>query len=104
MSKAKQSGGGSGELPIETDFRLKQERTFEPKKHVPVERAEIAFIEPPGPDEVEIPEQKQHFKLPARFGAVPLDSEPLGWSVETRPAEFKRTKFRLFRNVPAVFH
>jgi len=28
MSKAKKNGGG-GELPIETDFRLKQERTFE---------------------------------------------------------------------------
>jgi hypothetical protein len=86
MSKAKKNGGGSGELPIETDFRLKQERTFEPKKIVPVERAEIAFIEPTGPDEAEIPEQKQHFKLPARFGAVPLDSEPIGWSIETRPA------------------
>jgi DNA modification methylase len=94
MSKAKQSGGGSGELPIETDFRLKQERTFEPKKNVPVERAEIAFIEPPGPDEVEIPEQKQHFDLPVRFGAVPVDKAPLGWEVETRRPEFKVTKFQ----------
>ena len=94
MSKAKQSGGGSGELPIETDFRLKQERTFEPKKSAPVERPEIAFIEPPGPDEVEIPEQKQHFDLPVRFGAVPVDNAPLGWEVETRRAEFKVTKFQ----------
>jgi DNA modification methylase len=93
MSKAKKNGGG-GELPIETDFRLKQERTFEPKKNAPVERPEIAFIEPPGPDEVEIPEQKQHFDLPVRFGAVPVDKEPLGWQVETRRAEFKVTKFQ----------
>ncbi len=83
-----------GELPVETDFRLKQERSFEPKKNTPAERPAISFIEPPGPEDVEIPEQKQHFKLPARFGAVPLDSEPLGWAVETRPAEFKRTKFQ----------
>ena len=94
MSKAKQSSGGSGELPIETDFRLQQERTFEPKKIVPVERAEIAFIEPPGPDEVGIPEQKQHFDLPVRFGAVPVDKAPLGWEVETRRAELKVTKFQ----------
>jgi DNA modification methylase len=94
MSKAKQSGGGGGELPIETDFRLQQERTFEPKKNQPVERAEIAFIEPPGPDEVEIPEQKQHFDLPVRFGAVPVDKAPLGWEVETRRAEYKVTKFQ----------
>ncbi len=94
MSQAKQRGGGSGELPIETDFRLKQEQTFEPKKSAPVERPEIAFIEPPGPDEVEIPEQKQHFDLPVRFGAVPVDKAPLGWEVETRRAEFKVTKFQ----------
>lgn len=94
MSKAKKNGGGGGELPIETDFRLKQERTFEPKKNQPVERAEIAFIQPPGPDEVEIPEQKQHFDLPVRFGAVPVDKAPLGWEVETRRAEYKVTKFQ----------
>jgi DNA modification methylase len=84
----------SGELPIETEFRLKQERAFEPKKSAPVERPEISFIEPPGPDEVEIPEQKQHFDLPVRFGAVPVDKAPLGWEVETRRAEFKVTKFQ----------
>ncbi len=94
MSKANQKGGGSGELPIETDFRLKQERTFEPKSSPAVERPEISFIEPPGPDEVEIPDQKQHFDLPVRFGAVPVDTAPLGWEVETRRAEFKVTKFQ----------
>jgi DNA modification methylase len=94
MSKANQKGGGGGELPIETDFRLKQERTFEPKKSAPPERPEIAFIEPPGPDEVEIPEQKQHFDLPVRFGAVPVDTAPLGWEVETRRPEYKVTKFQ----------
>jgi len=58
------------------------------------ERPAISFIEPPGPDEVEIPEQKQHFDLPVRFGAVPVDKAPLGWEVETRRAEFKVTKFQ----------
>lgn len=56
--------------------------------------AEIAFIEPPAQDEVEIPKQKQHFELPVRFGAVPVDEAPLGWEVETRRAEFKVTKFQ----------
>jgi DNA modification methylase len=56
--------------------------------------AEINFIEPPAPDEVGIPEQKQHFELPVRFGAVPVDRAPLGWEVETRRAEFKVTKFQ----------
>lgn len=96
MDKPKETkkSKGSSELPIEMDFRLAQERAFEPKKSPSVDRPEISFIEPPAPEEVEIPEQKQHFKLPARFGALPLDSEPLGWAVETRPAEFKRTKFQ----------
>jgi hypothetical protein len=94
MSNANQKGGGSAELPIEADFNLKQERTFEPKKSTPVERSEISFIDPPGPDEVEIPEQKQHFDLPVRFGAVPADKAPLGWEVETRRPEYKVTKFQ----------
>ncbi len=55
---------------------------------------EIAFIEPPQSDEVEIPEQRQHFELPVRFGAVPVDTAPLGWEIETRRAEFKTTKFQ----------
>ena len=55
---------------------------------------EITFIEPPAPDEAEIPEQKQHFQLPVRFGAVPVDEAPLGWEVETRRPEFKVTKFQ----------
>ncbi len=54
---------------------------------------EISFIEPPAPDEVEIPEQKQHYRLPTRFGAVPVDEAPLGWEVETRRRETKVTKF-----------
>jgi DNA modification methylase len=58
------------------------------------QHAEINFIEPPAPDEVGIPEQKQHFELPVRFGAVPVDRAPLGWEVETRRAEFKVTKFQ----------
>lgn len=55
---------------------------------------EISFIEPPAPDEVEIPEQKEHFQLPTRFGAVPVDEAPMGWEVETRPPVKKVTKFQ----------
>lgn len=94
MSERLQRIKGSGELPIETDFRLQQERAFESKKNRPVQSSEISFIEPPGPDEVEIPDQKQHFELPVRFGSVPVDTAPLGWEVETRRPEFKVTKFQ----------
>ncbi len=55
---------------------------------------EIAFIEPPAEDEAGIPEQRQHFELPVRFGSVPVDRAPLGWEIETRRAEFKVTKFQ----------
>jgi hypothetical protein len=55
---------------------------------------EISFTEPPAPDEVTIPEQKEHFALPVRFGAVPVDEAPLGWEVETRRREVKVTKFQ----------
>lgn len=44
-------------------------------------------------EEVEIPEQREFYKLPARFGAIPLDEAPLGWEVETRRRETKITKF-----------
>jgi len=33
---------------------------------------EISFIEPPAPDHVEIPEQKEHYQLPTRFGVACL--------------------------------
>ncbi|MGH8103543.1 MAG: DNA methyltransferase [bacterium] len=55
---------------------------------------EIAFIEPPSPDEEQIPEQKEYYKLPVRFGAVPVDEAPLGWEVETWRRETKVTKFQ----------
>jgi DNA modification methylase len=55
---------------------------------------EIAFIEPPAEEEAGIPEQRQHFELPVRFGSVPVDRTPLGWEIETRRAEFKVTKFQ----------
>ena len=60
----------------------------------PRAETEISFIEPPAPDEVEIPEQKEHYQLPTRFGAVPVDEAPLGWEVETRRRETKVTKFQ----------
>jgi hypothetical protein len=55
---------------------------------------EIHFLEPADPDEVEIPEQKDFYQLPVRFGAVPVDEAPLGWEVETRRRETKVTKFQ----------
>jgi DNA modification methylase len=55
---------------------------------------EIAFIEPPAEEEAGLPEQRQHFELPVRFGSVPVDRAPLGWEIETRRAEFKVTKFQ----------
>ncbi|MDO9230788.1 MAG: hypothetical protein Q7U03_14640 [Syntrophales bacterium] len=56
------------------------------------EGMEISFIEPPEAGEGGIPEQKEHFQLPTRFGAVPVDEAPLGWEVETRRREVKVTK------------
>jgi len=70
-----------------TDTLLAQARSIAPDP-------EISFIEPPAADEAQIPEQKQHFQLPTRFGAVPVDEAPLGWEVETRPREVKVTKFQ----------
>jgi DNA modification methylase len=58
------------------------------------EDTEISFIEPPAQDEDEIPEQKEHYQLPTRFGAVPVDEAPLGWEVETRRRQTKVTKFQ----------
>ena len=55
---------------------------------------EISFIGPPGAEDIGIPEQKPHFQVPVRFGAVPVDEAPLGWEVVTRPAETKVTKFQ----------
>ncbi|MBI4622481.1 MAG: hypothetical protein HY736_04565, partial [Verrucomicrobia bacterium] len=72
----------------------KEPRPGKPAAAQQAGRPAISFIEPPGPDDVEIPEQKQHFELPVRFGAVPVDRAPLGWEVETRRAEFKVTKFQ----------
>lgn len=62
--------------------------------HAPIVDSEITFIQPPAPDEGSIPEQKEYFKLPTRFGAVPVDEAPLGWEVETRRREVKVTKFQ----------
>ena len=48
----------------------------------------------PTPDvEIEIPDQHDFYKLPARFGAIPLDEAPLGYEVETKRRETRVTKF-----------
>ena len=49
-------------------------------------------IQIPG-TETEIPKQVDFYKLPVRFGAVPVDEAPLGWELETRRHETKVTKF-----------
>jgi DNA modification methylase len=49
-------------------------------------------IQIPG-TETEIPKQDDFYKLPARFGAIPLDEAPLGYEIETRRRETKVTKF-----------
>ena len=55
---------------------------------------EISFIQPSEELVNSIPEQKEHFQLPTRFGAVPVDEAPLGWEIETRRHEVKVTKFQ----------
>src|ERR1035437_7539800 len=47
----------------------------------------------PPPAEIEIPDQSDFYKLPARFGALPLDEAPLGYVLETKRRETKVTKF-----------
>ena len=47
----------------------------------------------PPPVEIEIPDQSDFYKLPARFGALPLDEAPLGYEIETKRRETKVTKF-----------
>src|SRR5665213_632233 len=43
--------------------------------------------------EESVPRQEAFYKLPARFGALPLDEMPLGYEIVTREAETKITKF-----------
>lgn len=64
------------------------------RKNAPPDDPHISFIEPPAPEEESIPDQKEHFQLPTRFGAVPVDDAPLGWEVETRRRETKVTRFQ----------
>jgi DNA modification methylase len=54
---------------------------------------EIKFIAPEQ-EAVEIPRQPEFYKLPVRFGSVPVDEAPLGWEIETRPRQTKTTKFQ----------
>lgn len=65
----------------------------EPKTEKP-DDLEISFIQPSEESIDSIPEQKEYFQLPTRFGAVPVDEAPLGWEIETRRHEVKVTKFQ----------
>ncbi len=55
------------------------------------EQPEISIVDPE--QQIGIPQQDDFYKLPARFGSVPLDEAPLGWEVETRRRDTKVTKF-----------
>jgi DNA modification methylase len=57
------------------------------------EEAEISLVNSQQSSELDIPQQTEFYKLPTRFGAVPVDEAPLGWEVETRRRETKVTKF-----------
>lgn len=72
----------------------RQKKPTTSARRLPKVTTKISFIDPPAPDEVEIPEQKEHYQPPTRFGAVPVDEAPLGWEVETRRRETKVTKFQ----------
>jgi hypothetical protein len=63
-------------------------------KVVKPDSLEIAFIQPPDENADSIPDQKEHFQLPTRFGAIPIDEAPYGWEIETRRHEVKVTKFQ----------
>lgn len=56
------------------------------------QKSEPVSIEIPG-GEAEIPQQADFYRLPARFGAIPLDEAPLGYEVEVRRRETKVTRF-----------
>lgn len=55
------------------------------------DQPQISIVDPN--QQIEIPKQDDFYKIPARFGSVPLDEAPLGWEVETRRRETKVTKF-----------
>ena len=67
---------------------LKEEKTDKNN----LEGDELKFFEPEI-EEIDIPEQKEFYELPVRFGAIPLDEAPFGWEVETRRKQTKITKF-----------
>ena len=54
---------------------------------------EIKFVAP-DQEAVEIPKQPEFYKLPVRFGSVPVDEAPLGWEVVTRERQTKVTRFQ----------
>ena len=54
---------------------------------------EIKFITPE-PEPAEIPKQPEFYKLPVRFGSVPVDEAPLGWEIVTRERQTKVTRFQ----------
>ena len=59
----------------------RQKKPATSAKRPPKLETEIAFIEPPASDEVEIPEQKEHHQLPTRFGkGGPGGPQPQSWA------------------------
>jgi len=54
---------------------------------------EIALVDKTNGEEITIPDQHDFYRIPPRFGSVPVDEAPLGWEIETRRRETKITKF-----------
>ena len=44
----------------------------------------IAEARPPEEDAPRLPEQREHWRAPARFGSVPVEEYPLGWDTNRR--------------------
>src|SRR2546426_213087 len=48
----------------------------------------------PEAEAVELPKQAEFYKLPVRFGSIPVDEAPLGWEIVTRERQTKVTRFQ----------
>ncbi len=45
-------------------------------------------------ESIEIPKQPEFYRLPVRFGSVPVDEAPLGWEIVTRERQTKVIRFQ----------
>lgn len=59
------------------------------------ENLEISFIQPPDEIVESIPEQKEHFQLPTRFGAVPVDEALMDGKLKRAVTKSKLQSFNM---------